>query len=192
MATVSNPATFSSIKTVFGVDGDPTLRDYYRGGSRVLNLTPYSGVSSSSSGVSVRSFAGLVAPLIYMQSIDETWTAPDANEAATNVNFYANGQCQVLIGDNTGPQTMVQNFTWLLGGSNGNYGIRVTSNSNWNLNGMSLNTNYALSTTRNFSAVCYMDSEINASCNFSIVDQSLGTTIGSWTAATNLSVGLPA
>lgn len=190
MATVTTPATLSSVKSVFG--GASTLYGYRRntgGGGLVPNYSAYSGVSDSAPRLA--SFAGLVNPLVAGSTIYIENQLSGRTEVGARVNFYSNGQCQLVRSNSTTGDTVDSQFTWLLGGSAADFGLKVNSNSGWTLTGMSVGTAYQLNSTRNWYALTGLDTEITPGLSYSIVDWSSGTSIVTFGASALITNGIP-
>lgn len=136
MATVSSPATLSSVVSVFG--GGNNFSAYNRGGSYVKNINAYSGVSTS--GHSLSQFSGLVNPVISIP-ISSAVHGVGAGTATATLSYSSAG---------TATGTGYGSGTWLLSGSAGNYEIMFNRVTGSTPTGASVNTWLALSSTRSW------------------------------------------
>lgn len=189
MATVGS--SLSSALTVFKGSGTGQLTQLYRGGTYVPNLTAYAGVDNSGAGLALSQLVGLVSPLIYTENIVTDHSAAAQSQIGARVNWYANGQAQILTSTSSGGDSLESTFTWLLGGSAGDYGLKVTSNNGINTQGMTTGVAYQMNSTLAWVVTASINSEVIAGLSYSIVDYSLGTTISSSTYSVNLINGIP-
>lgn len=151
MPTVSNPATLSSVKSVFGGGSPPNnLRSYLRGGVYVPDLTSYSGIASSGT-LLLSSFAGKTFPVVYTQNIfveESQLAGGGTKQAEVFLDVYANGRMQVQTFSTSGGSTIRENFVWLLDGAASNYEIYFAKTGGGTVFTGTVNTWLSLSDTR--------------------------------------------
>lgn len=92
MATVSTPASMSSVVATFGGPGNLTA--YYRGGSYVPNVTQNAAISTVSGSLALSQFAGATT---FSASVSPTSQHANVSTNATNATS-ANYTCTVVGG----------------------------------------------------------------------------------------------
>ena len=139
MATVSTPATLSSVKSVFG--GLNNLLSYVRGGSYVQNLPGAYPSIGTSAPLTLSSFAGRMKPTTDIDTVLSVTDYSFGGTAYAAVSFLANGVYQEGATDRS----------WLLQGSSADYDIYLAKTAGTTPAGSSVNTWLNLATTRSWS-----------------------------------------
>jgi hypothetical protein len=141
MATVSTPASLSSVKSVFGLSAGGSLLGYRRNViSTIPNINHYLAIDGTYPALA--SFAGKVSPVIAIPITDSSETAPSPATVTASISYNSDGTC-----DNYGGASS----TWLLGGSAGNYEIMFNRTNGSALYTGTENTWLSLSTSRSWS-----------------------------------------
>jgi hypothetical protein len=143
VATVSNPAKLSSIKSVFG-NSSNNLKAYYRGGSRVDNIPgAYPNISTSATSLKISQFNGVICPAVQLQNLSSYDYAIAPADAYAEIVMSSNGAFQQNPGNNG---------TWLLSGNASDFDVLVTGFGDTPA-GASVNTWINLGTTRTWSLI---------------------------------------
>jgi hypothetical protein len=142
VATVSNPAKLSSIKSVFGNVAN-NLKAYYRGGSYVLNVPgAYPNISTSATSLKISQFNGVISPTIQLQNLRSDDTAIAPSDSIAEIVMSSNGAFQ---------QNPGTNGTWLLSGNAADFDVWVGAGTGTAPTGSAQNTWLNLATTRTWS-----------------------------------------
>jgi hypothetical protein len=141
MATVTNPASLNSVKSVFG--GPNNLRAYLRGGTYVLGIAnAYPNIAASGT-LLLSGFAGTVKPVTYLPANTDSTNSPPPG-----VSAYA----EIEIGGASNTTVKYNSTaTWRLAGNPGDYEVYFQKNSGTTPAGSAVNTWLNLATTRTWS-----------------------------------------
>lgn len=101
--TVSNPASFSSIKAEFG--GSNNFKDYYRGGPYVPSSSP-TQISTTADGLSMSQFNGVSKPATYVANASPSTVSGGRSTQGT----ASTGSSVVTVTGNVGSVTYLWQY----------------------------------------------------------------------------------
>lgn len=136
MAQVSNPATLTSVASVFGAG---SLSTFAKGGGKVPNIAHLSGIGVGP--VTLAAFAGKIYPVIALPVLGALHAVGTPATATATINYSSAGSATGTGG---------ASGTWLLAGFNTNYEIMFNKTTGTTPTGDSVNTWLALSSTRSW------------------------------------------